>query len=139
MAFGVKLATAEDASKKAFIVSPSSEDLNWVPCPGFFSPDCLIGILHGDPAKANTDLLFKVAAGSKLPYHRHTSAERMILLSGVLKITYDGQEEVTWNTGEYAYGPAGLGHKGECVGGADAKECVLFIAFESPVDANPIE
>jgi hypothetical protein len=34
--------------------------------------------------------------------------------------------------GTYAYGPPRLSHKAEC--GA-AGPCVLFIAFESPVDA----
>ena len=37
--------------------------------------------------------------------------------------------------GTYAYGPAGKPHGGVC---ASAVPCVLFIAFESPLDAVPI-
>ncbi|MGH8197708.1 MAG: cupin, partial [Steroidobacteraceae bacterium] len=35
-----------------------------------------------------------------------------------------------------AYGPAKLPHSAYCLKGA---ACVLFIAFEAPVDAVPIE
>lgn len=131
------MASAE-VSDKAVVLAPSDKKINWVKCPLFFTKDCRIGVLNGDPTKPNTDLLFKVGPGAVLPHHRHTSAERMVLLSGELKITYDGQDEVTWKKGEYAYGPPGLGHKGECVDGEGAEPCVLFIAFEGPVDATPI-
>jgi hypothetical protein len=36
--------------------------------------------------------------------------------------------------GTYVYGPAKAPHKAEC---RKAGECVLFIAFEGPVDALP--
>lgn len=132
----VPLASAE-MSKKALVVSPSSDGIEWGGCPAFFSKDCRIGVLNGDPAKPNADVFFKVAPGAVLPRHYHTSAERMILMSGTLKITYAGQDEVTWNSGEYAYGPAGVPHEGQCLAGGDP--CVLFIAFEEPVDATPTE
>ena len=40
------------------------------------------------------------------------------------------------NEGPDAYGPAKLPHKAEC---KKAGLCILFIAFESPVDAVPRE
>jgi hypothetical protein len=49
-----------------------------------------------------------------------------------MSVTYDGHETVVLRPGSYAYGRGRLSHKATC---ADAGPCVLFIAFESPVDA----
>ena len=97
---------------------------------------CGIAVLHGDPSKDNVDVFLKVPAKSTLPLHWHTSAERMVLVAGELHVTYDGQKKAVLRSGTYAYGPAKRPHKGFC---ASAVPCVLFIAFESPLDAVPIE
>jgi hypothetical protein len=55
---------------------------------------------------------------------------------GNLHVTYEGQEEAILKPGTYAYGPAKRPHGGRC---ASTVPCVLFIAFESPVDAVPVE
>jgi len=110
--------------------------LKWGPCPPFLPKECGIAVLHGDPAKDNLDVFFKVPAKSTIPLHWHTSAERMVLVVGELHITYDGQKSAVLKPGTYAYGPAKKPHKGYC---ASTVPCVLFIAFESPLDAVPIE
>jgi quercetin dioxygenase-like cupin family protein len=106
--------------------------LQWAPCPPFLPEGCGIAVLHGDPAKHNADVFFKVPGRSEIPLHWHTSAERMVLVAGELHVTYDGQPATVLRPGTYAYGPARRPHKGSCV---SAIPCVLFIAFESPVDA----
>jgi quercetin dioxygenase-like cupin family protein len=106
--------------------------LKWGGCPDFMPKGCEIAVLHGDPAKSNADVFFRVPANAVIPRHWHTSAERMVLVAGELHVTYDGQETAVLKPGTYAYGPARLPHKAECAG---AGPCVLFIAFESPVDA----
>jgi quercetin dioxygenase-like cupin family protein len=58
----------------------------------------------------------------------------MVLVSGELHVTYDGQEPAVLRPGMYAYGPAKAVHRGRCV---SSEPCVLFIAFEGPVDATP--
>jgi quercetin dioxygenase-like cupin family protein len=70
-----------------------------------------------------------------IPEHWHTSAERMVLVAGELSVSYKGQAKVVLKPGMYAYGPAKLPHSAACVG---SSTCVLFIAFESPVDAVPV-
>lgn len=90
-------------------------------------------VLQGDPAKPNADVVLKVGPGNTLPRHKHTSAERMILLKGTLQVTYDGAAPVTLKPGDYAYGPAGLPHVASC---KSKVPCLLFIAFEGPVDAE---
>jgi quercetin dioxygenase-like cupin family protein len=59
----------------------------------------------------------------------------MVLLSGELHVSYEGQPTTIVRKGSYAYGPAQLPHEAYC---ADGDDCILFIAFESPVDAIPL-
>ena len=116
--------TAEDAQ------------LQWGPCPPFLPVGCGIAVLHGDPAKQNADVFFKVPAKAVIPEHWHTSAERMVLVAGELHVTYKGQPKALLKPGMYAYGPAKLPHQATC---ASSSPCILFIAFEAAVDAMPVE
>jgi quercetin dioxygenase-like cupin family protein len=104
----------------------------WGPCPPIFSADCSLAVLQGDPAKPHADALLRVRPGAALPRHKHTSAEHMTLLQGQLSVTYDGSPTVVLRRSSYAYGPAGLPHDARCT---SRVACVLFIAFEGPVDA----
>ena len=126
------LTTRGDDAESALVHNADDAALEWGPCPEFLPQGCGLAVLHGDPAKANADVFFKVPAGATLPVHWHTSAERMLLVAGELHVTYAGQPPVVLRPGTYAYGPAKLAHGGACV---SAAPCVLFIAFESPVDA----
>lgn len=106
--------------------------LEWGPCPAFLPEGCAIAVLHGNPSRENADIFFKVPGKSTIPRHWHTSAERMVLVSGELHVRYDGQEQVILTPGTYAYGPAKHPHEAVC---ASEVACVLVIAFEEPVDA----
>jgi quercetin dioxygenase-like cupin family protein len=126
---------AADATQEPAIARAIGDaGLTWGPCPAFIPAGCEIAVLHGDPAKENADIFFKVPANFDIPKHWHTSAERIVLVSGRLRVTYEGQAPVTLTPGMYAYGPAKLAHDASCAAG---DPCVLFIAFESPVDALP--
>jgi quercetin dioxygenase-like cupin family protein len=124
------------AQEQALTRTAGDADLEWGPCPPFLPQECAIAVLHGDPAKDNVDVFFRVPPRSTIPLHWHTSAERMVLVEGELHVTYDGQETTVLKSGTYAYGPAKRPHEGFC---ASAVPCVLFIAFESPLDAVPVE
>jgi quercetin dioxygenase-like cupin family protein len=95
---------------------------------------CGLAVLHGDPSKANADVFLRLPANAAIPEHWHTSAERMVLVAGELTVSYKGQASVVLKPGMYAYGPAKAPHSASCGGSA----CVLFIAFESAVDAVPV-
>jgi len=117
-------------------LAASDPSLKWGPCPPVFTkPGCEITVLHGDPAKPGADILLRIPAGYAIPAHRHTSAERMILVSGELGVRYQGHPAATLAAGHYAYGPAGLAHEGSC---RSAQPCTLFIAFDGPVDAEAV-
>ncbi len=127
--------TAADAQSTApRAVQANDRNILWSPCPPFLPKGCQIGVLNGDPAKPNVDIFFKVPGKSKIAAHKHTSAERMVLVQGQMTVTYEGHEPVRLRRGSYAYGPAGLMHEAACL---SAEPCVLFIAFEQPLDAIP--
>jgi quercetin dioxygenase-like cupin family protein len=107
--------------------------LQWGACPPIFPKGCEIAVLHGNPAQPNADVFLRVAGGMELPAHWHSSAERMILVSGRLNVRYQGAAATTLTPGQYAYGPAKLPHRAICQG---SEPCTLFIAFEGPVDAE---
>ena len=134
--FGFAALAESPAPERALAFAFDDSELAWGPCPEFMPEGCQITVLHGDPAQANADILFKVPGNSSIPRHWHTSAERMVLLSGELEVTYDGQEPTVLKPGMYAYGPPRAAHSAECAPGA---QCVLFIAFELPIDAVPAE
>ncbi len=129
--------TGAAADERALTRTADDPDLEWVACPEFLPEDCRIAVLHGDPAEPNADIFFRLQPGTKAPHHRHTSAERMVLVSGEMEVDYDGQDPVRLKPGTYAYGPAELPHTARCLDGNQA--CVLFIAFEEPVDAIAID
>jgi quercetin dioxygenase-like cupin family protein len=107
--------------------------LAWGPCPPIFPKGCEIAVLHGDPAKPNADVFLRVPGGYEIPTHSHTSAERMVLVAGQLRVQYKGSAAATLSPGQYAYGPSKLPHRANCL---SRESCTLFIAFEGPVDAE---
>ena len=73
----------------------SDGTLQWSACPAVFPAGCEMAVLHGDPAKPNADVFIRVPAGYAIPAHTHSSAERMILVTGKLDVKYQGAQPVT--------------------------------------------
>lgn len=121
------------ASAEPLVRTARSGALQWVPCPDLFPQGCELTVLNGDPAQPNADAMLRVPGGFVIPPHSHTSAERMVLVEGVLEVQYQGHPATILREGSYAYGPAGLPHRAHC---RSSEPCVLFIAFIAPVDAK---
>jgi len=130
------LSSAQSSEESSLLKLANDPTLQWGGCPAFIGKECQIAVLHGDPAKANSDIFFKVPADFKIVNHWHTSPERMILVSGKLDVTYKGEVTKTMTPGAYAFGPAKKPHTAFCHKG-DA--CVIFIAFENPIDAFEVK
>jgi mannose-6-phosphate isomerase-like protein (cupin superfamily) len=126
---------AQTSGAAPLAIRESDPKLSWGPCPPIFKGKCEIAVLHGDPSLPNADIFLRVAGGTELTPHLHTSAERMVLVSGSLRVEYKGAKPTTLAVGDYAFGPARLPHRATCLG---QKSCTLFIAFEGPVDAEPV-
>lgn len=126
----------ESAEEQAITRRHDDPQLKWNPCPPIFPKGCEVTVLRGDPANGRSDVFLRTPANYNLPLHWHTSPEHMILVSGELHVTYEGQKPSVLKAGSYAYGPAKAKHEARC---ANAGPCVLFIAFESPIDAVLVE
>lgn len=120
------------AQAPAHVFSINDARLKWRPCPAFIPKGCEIALLHGYPWKNNADIFFKVPANFAIPNHWHTSPERIVLVSGQLEITYDGQQAAVLKPGMYAYSPAKLPHTAIC---ANGDPCILFISYDGPINA----
>ena len=118
-------------NEQALATPVADPNIKWGACPPIFPAGCEITVLHGDPTKPGADVFLRVPAQYVIPPHTHTSAERMILATGEMRVTYKGQAPATLTAGSYAYGPAKLPHKAECI---SADPCTLFIAFNGAVD-----
>jgi quercetin dioxygenase-like cupin family protein len=117
----------------AIAVHVKKPAVQWGPCPPVFAPGCEVAVLHGDPGKPGADVWLRVPGGYAIAPHSHTSAERMTLVSGRLKVRYEGQAATVLEAGDYAYGPAKAPHVALCLG---RTPCTLYIAFQEPVDAT---
>jgi anti-sigma factor ChrR (cupin superfamily) len=121
---------------EAFTLTTGDPSIEWGPCPEWMPEGCQLAVIQAlDPQGHNADALFRLAPGTLVPQHWHTSAERMVLLSGEMRVNYHGQPPTPLDPLTYAYGPAALPHDTRC---GDASECILFIAFEEPIDAVPL-
>jgi mannose-6-phosphate isomerase-like protein (cupin superfamily) len=133
LAIAAAMASPASLADVPLAKTANDPELKWGPCPPVFPAGCEIAVLHGDPAAPNADVFFKVPANYAIPHHWHSSAERMVLVSGEMHVTYDGHATAVLKPGMYAYGPAAAPHRADC---KDAGPCVLFIAFEGPVDVK---
>ena len=129
----VETAAPAPPSEAPVVRAAADTTLQWGDCPAPLPAGCELAVLHGDPAKPNADVLLRIPAGYVIPPHTHSSAERMMLVSGRLDVRYQGAQPATLRPGTYAFGPAKLPHKATCMA---AEPCTLFIAFEGPVDVT---
>lgn len=121
------------AGEPALTYRVADPTLAWGPCPAFMPKGCGLAVLHGNPGQPNADVFFRIPAKAEIPNHWHSSAERMVLVEGMLQVSYKGQPPVILRPGSYAYGPPKAPHSAVC---RSASPCVLFIAFEGPIDAH---
>lgn len=65
----------------------SPGDMDWVPGPGYFPKGVEMSLLEGDPAMPGPfTIRLRFPAGYILPPHRHITAERLTVISGVLRL-----------------------------------------------------
>lgn len=128
------LAQAETLKEVPPTWASGDRALKWGGCPDGLPKGCQLAVLNGDPAKPGADVFLKLPAKSKVPSHKHTSVERIVMVEGDLSLTYDGHKPLILKRGTYHYGTAGAVHEAACL---STQPCVLFISFEKPVDLIP--
>ena len=123
---------SSESTEKALAYSYDDENLKWVKCPPFLT--CEFAPLNGALGTPNNDVFIRFPSKAKIPFHTHTSTEHMVLIEGEFHKTYVGQDKVVLKAGDYAYGPGNLAHDGYC---ASEDACIMFVAYETAVDAVP--
>lgn len=135
-ALGFMSSLAQTGSERSISRTHEDRQLEWTPCPAIFPKGCELVVLRGNPTNGASDVFLRTPPNYTLPQHWHTSPERMILISGELQVTYENDKPTWLKPGSYAYGPAKAKHEARC---ADKGPCVLFIAFDLPIDAVLVE
>jgi quercetin dioxygenase-like cupin family protein len=124
-------AKAEDKSMTS--VSPDDPSLKWGPCPEIFAKGCQVAVLHGDPAKGPSDVYLRMPKNYDMPEHWHTSPEHIVVVKGKFTGSFEGNKKAA---GTYTYIPSKMPHSARC---DKSGPCVIFIGFESPVDAVAVK
>jgi quercetin dioxygenase-like cupin family protein len=104
------------------------------PLPGL--PACMtLSAQRGDPSKGAAVILAKFTAGCTVPWHWHTAAENLMIVSGKGKIEMkDASAPATLAPGDYVYLPGKHQHQFTCL-----SACTLFDATEGAFDIHYID
>jgi quercetin dioxygenase-like cupin family protein len=125
-------AHAEAAKAKAAAAGKSvvwaAEDLKWVDNP---NNPVKMAVLWGDPAKGAHGALHKFPAGFAATLHHHTANHHVVVVSGNVTITPDGEAGKKLGPGSYFSFTGKKKHTTACDAGA---ECVLFVDAAGPWD-----
>ena len=90
--------------------------------------------LWGDPNKGAYGALKKVASGTDLGWHTHSSEQRVVAILGTFDFTVEGQESKELTSGSYVFVPGGVKHRAICKEGAD---CSWFEEQPGKMDFIP--
>ncbi|MEO8505514.1 MAG: cupin domain-containing protein [Acidobacteriota bacterium] len=108
---------------------------SWAPCLPFVPKGCEVAVLRGDPNRTGSQVLYRMPANFAVPSHWHTSAERTVLVSGKLRLKYDGSAPEILAPGDSVESPGKMPHAAFCFKGAP---CVVLVEYSLPFDAVPV-
>jgi len=99
-------------------------------------PTCATAsVQRGDPAKGSAVFLARLKAGCTVPWHWHTGAENLMMVSGVAKVQMkDAGTSNSLAPGDYVFMPGKHVHQFTCVSG-----CTFFIATEGAFDIHYVD
>ncbi len=100
------------------------------PLPGL--PTCLKGAVeHGDPFKGASFILAKMSPGCTIPWHWHTAAETVMMVSGTGHVDMVDGKSATLSDGGFARFPSHHIHQFKCKG-----HCTLYIHTDGAFDIH---
>ena len=106
----------------------------FAPLPGL--PKCFnLSVESGDPTKGAAMILFKGTSGCKVPWHWHTAAEHVMLVSGSAKVEMkDNNTSAVLGPGGYAMMPSKHVHQFTC-----ASACTAFLYSDGQFDIHYVD
>ena len=96
------------------MVLAAAKSDKFVNLPGL--PTCLkVAVLRGDPSKESAALMLKFTPGCVVPWHWHTAAEQLVVVSGAGTAEMKDGKPAAMHPGDYAYLPARSIHQFKAV------------------------
>jgi anti-sigma factor ChrR (cupin superfamily) len=112
-------------------------DLKWMDLDPTGAPGVKIADLWGDHTKGAYGAFIKFPAGFSAPLHTHTSAMKIVIVSGTFIAGPEGKPEVRLGAGSYFSQPGGnYRHTTAC---DKASECLFFAESTGKFDLKPVE
>lgn len=112
---------------------PASQ-LKWEPMPGL--PGAMQAPLWGHPQKGEHGVMYKWPAGTSVPLHWHSRADRAVVVAGTMLLAPEGKPAVELGPGSFFSFGGHVKHATSCKAGAD---CVFFLEREGTFDATMVE
>ena len=98
-------------------------------------PACIaMAVESGDPAKGGAVIVFKGTAGCKIPWHRHSPNEHVMIVSGKAKVEIKDGKPVTLTAGGYGLFPGKHAHQVTCI-----TACTVFISVDGAFDIHYLD
>jgi len=110
-------------------------DRQWHPLDPANLDSPTITALWGDPVRGAYGALLRVPAGFESPMHRHSSDERVVVLSGSSVHWVEGGTRATatvLHAGDFMMMPAGVNHVSAAA--SDDEDCLEFITMDGRFD-----
>jgi len=99
------------------------------------SPCVSLSVENGDPTKGPALILFKATSGCKIPWHWHTPAENVMMVSGSAKVEMkDGNAAAVLGPGGYAMMPSKHVHQFIC-----ESACTVFLYSDGQFDIHYVD
>ncbi len=90
--------------------------------------------VHGDPSKGAAVIYAKFPAGCGVPTHWHSANERLIAISGTMRMEHQGGKPETAQKGEFIFMPAKHQHSATCT-----TACEFYIVTDGPFDIHYVD
>ncbi|HEY6308056.1 MAG TPA: cupin domain-containing protein [Candidatus Angelobacter sp.] len=130
---GLALSAAAQDNAKVGVTSAAAS--KFAPLPGL--PACAtLSVQRGDPTKGAAVILIKMTSGCKIPWHWHTAAEGLMMVSGKARLEMkNGAMSMSLVApGDYVYLPGKHIHEFTCVAA-----CTLFDVIEGAFDIHYVD
>jgi quercetin dioxygenase-like cupin family protein len=113
----------------------SAASAKWVDNPAVKGAQ--IAVLTGDPKTGAYSALKKLAAGTSLGKHTHTSMQKVVMVSGTITLEVAGMGPAQDMTpGSFLEIPGGVVHSADCKAGAD---CIYYEEQPGAADLKPVD
>jgi len=124
---------AEDDTEPDKMIVLNPQTMKFTPIPDM--PSCATAaILRGNPRTGPAWVLLKLASGCRVPWHRHTANESLLVVSGQGTLEMRDGPPLQFTPGAYASLPRQHVHQAKCT-----RSCLLFNSADAAFDIHYVD